>query len=96
MKLIIDINEELYNEMKSLPYNTILEQIILNGAPLEEELEKIKVELHKRIKTQYDACFGDEGDVYCFHKAYEVSDIIIDNVFDKHISELKGEREWTT
>lgn len=61
-------------------------------ASIVEELEKIKEEIHKRIKVQYDACFGDKGDVYCFHKAYEVSGIIVDNVFEDKISELKGEK----
>jgi len=63
-------------------------------ASIIEELEKIKEEIHKRIKVQYDACFGDKGDVYCFHKAYEVSGIIVDNVFEEYANkqrELKGE-----
>ena len=53
------------------------------------ELEEIKAELHKRIKIQYDACFGDDEDVYCFHKAYQISHIIVDNVFEKYLKEIK-------
>lgn len=34
MKIVIELNEELYDYMKSLPYNTILENIVLNGTQL--------------------------------------------------------------
>ena len=34
MQIVIELNEELYDYMKSLPYNTILEMIVLNGTPL--------------------------------------------------------------
>ena len=34
MQIVIELNEELYDYMKSLPFNTILETIVLNGTPL--------------------------------------------------------------
>ena len=34
MQMLIDIDEELYNDMKSLPFTTFSEDIIINGTPL--------------------------------------------------------------
>ena len=34
MQIVIDIPEEIYNEIKSMPYHTIIESYILNGIPL--------------------------------------------------------------
>lgn len=34
IELVIKIDEELYNDMKSLPFTTFAEDIIINGTPL--------------------------------------------------------------
>lgn len=54
-------------------------------------LESIKEEIHKRINIQYDACFGDRIAVDCYHTAYKVSHIIVDNVFEEYVKELNNE-----
>ena len=89
MKLIIEIDNDMFCNPSNYP-EYMFKKVVLNGKSLSEELEKIKTEMHKRIKIQYDACFGDEGDVYCFHKAYEVSGIIVDNVFEDYANILKN------
>lgn len=91
MKLIIELsNGTVYSVKKKdrFTWGTLdeLKEAIKKGKPLKTELEEIKAELHKRIKIQYDACFGDERDVYCFHKAYEVSSTIVDNVFEEYVN----------
>lgn len=45
IELVIKIDEELYNDMKSLPFTTFAEDIIMNGTPLQEHLNKIKSEI---------------------------------------------------
>ena len=96
-KIIIEIDEPCYEdaindtEWDTLSLGIYLKELVKNSKPLQTELEDIKAELHKRIKIQYDACFGNKGDVACFHQAYEVSGIIVDNVFEDRIAELKGE-----
>lgn len=37
MKIIIDISDELYNYIKSIPYHTLLEERVVSGIPLEQE-----------------------------------------------------------
>ena len=82
MKLIIDIDEDVYKlftgngqGMKVVRFN--LENTLKNGTPLEEELENLKTEIR--------------------HKSYiqeEYGDISVNTVMwiiDKRISELKGE-----
>lgn len=58
---------------------SILEQAVLNGTPLQAELEEIKAEIlsYKAYKD-----FSCMGTVYDFE---------IKRVFDNRISELKGE-----
>ena len=34
MQIVIDIDEDEYNNMKSLPFTTFAEDIIINGMPL--------------------------------------------------------------
>lgn len=34
MEIVIKIDEELYNDMKSLPFTILAEDIIINGTPL--------------------------------------------------------------
>lgn len=85
MKYIIDLSK-LQNEADIEEIEYYCERY---GTPLQAELEDIKAELHKRIGIQYDACFGDDEDVYCFHKVYQISHIIVDNVFEKYLKENK-------
>ena len=45
MQIVIKIDEEIYNDLKSLPFITFAEDIIINGIPLPEHLNKIKAEI---------------------------------------------------
>ena len=75
MKIVIDINEELYNyvkSLKSLPFTTILEEIVMNGTPLPkgkwtkqyqnvngtdfEIQNKVCSECNKSVKYKYPFC----------------------------------------
>lgn len=45
MEIVIKIDEEIYNDLKSLPFTTFAEDIIKNGTPLPKLLNKIKAEI---------------------------------------------------
>ena len=77
MKIVIDLDEKYYNDIKNSPtasnYSTLYALFgIRNGTLLSEELEKIKAEFKDR-----------EGNDFTAFHFYEV--------IDNHISELKGE-----
>lgn len=78
MKIVIDLDEKYYNDIKNSPtasnYSTLYALFgIRNGTLLSEELEKIKAEMEKMVFTV---------------GGYEFIDII-----DEHISKLKGENK---
>lgn len=52
IELVIKIDEELYNDMKSLPFTTFAEDIIINGTPLPEH--------HGRLIDEEDIALIDE------------------------------------
>ena len=87
MKLIIDIDDKTYKDVKQF-YDKMSEHecigeyelAIAEGIPLEEELKKIKQEIHK---LAFD---DDDGDYMTLIDDDEAMELI-----DKHIAELKGE-----
>ena len=84
MKVVIDIGEKRFKDLQRIASIQIrrrsltCEQIIANGRPLEEELEKLRAELHETAEMH------SNGNYY-------LRDEWIDEYIDKHISELKGE-----
>ena len=88
MKIVIDLDEKYYNDIKNSPtasnYSTLYALFgIRNGTPLLEELEKIKAEIHDMLKSD-----EVKNDYWCNlinNKAHLFLSII-----DNHISELKG------
>ena len=89
MKLIIDIDDKVYNDLKNRGLTGMLtgkececmNEAIYNGTPLEEEIEKIKDE----IEEEDSDCQYEEDYVYNggLQKAIEI--------IDRHIFKLKGE-----
>ena len=83
MKLVVDVPEGNYKALKKMSGCCglgVYHEMILNGIPLSEELEKIKAEIELM-----DFDFGDY---------YDHTDTIIEmvsKVIDNYISELKGE-----
>ena len=87
MKLIIDIDEDVYKlftgngqGMKVVKFN--LENALKNGTPLEEELEQLKADIKE---ASYDRLDGFNGG----QMVVDWEDI--EDMFYDHISELKGE-----
>ncbi|MBO7733856.1 MAG: hypothetical protein J6S67_14935 [Methanobrevibacter sp.] len=91
MKLIIDINEEVYSdtihdsEYDTLQLGITLKEIIKKGTPLEEELEKV-IEYAEKSMILRD-------NVYDNTTEYSVSMRDLINIIRKRISELKGENK---
>lgn len=90
MKIIIDLDEKYYNDIKNSPtasnYSTLYALFgIRNGTPLSEELEKIKAEI---VLLQSKYKYNSETEYYKVGRceAHEEDLEIIDN----HIKELKG------
>ena len=87
MKLIIDIDEDIYKMVcitgtfGRFRFNTA--KAIKNGIPLKEELENIKAEI-KEEKLDVDLDIGNET---IYNNA--INDVLA--ILDKHTSELKGE-----
>ena len=89
MKLIIDIDERAYKGCVKLKNNDDMGVLgfhlinaTANGTPLSEELEKIMKEL-KELAFDFDDLSPDKELVVDLDN--------IEEVIDKHISELKGE-----
>ena len=82
MKLVIELDDETYNDTIDRPrLNLIglfrLIEAVQKGTPLEEELEKIKEEMDKLHKINCDfECIRYYNDL---------------EIIDRHIKELKGE-----
>ena len=54
MKLIIDIPEEIYNDLKSLPFTTFPEDIIANGTPLPKRHGRLKdVDHYRKMEWEH-------------------------------------------
>lgn len=90
MKLVIDIDEEMYKQVIASDIIYVLddnidlimvENAIANGTPLQAELEEIKAEIDNCLihNPDYDECNVNMG----LGISYEI--------IKKHISELKGE-----
>ena len=84
MKLIIDIDEDVYKlftgngqGMKVVRFN--LENTLKNGILLEEELKKLRLQIHNIEEPDHDF----EGFFQCQDEAIEI--------ISKAIDELKGE-----
>lgn len=84
MKLVIDISQNDYEEIKEYGINTFSSVAIAiqNGTPLEEELEKIKAEIRKLTDINPD---------YPMDRTIHISRNEVLEIIDKHIAELKGE-----
>lgn len=97
MKLIIDIQDFVYNHIKEFNSTQLYELNVItaikNGTPLEEELEKIKQMI---LEHQEFAC-----DCNCKHCGWfpcadiDSARIVRKDIktIDKRISELKGENK---
>ena len=90
MKIVIDISEDIYNDVKTQNgFNWFdvckVKDSIKNGIPLEEELVAELLDLKAEIDI-YEAPIYDQP--YCrgLKKAMEF--------IDKHISELKRREQW--
>lgn len=82
MKIVIDLDEKYYNDIKNSPtasnYSTLYALFgIRNGTPLQAELEEIKAEIKEYCE-------------WCDNAHYQSTKGIM-LIFDKHIKELKGE-----
>lgn len=87
MKIVIDLDEKYYNDIKNSPtasnYSTLYALFgIRNGTLLSEELEKIKAEI-ERLKPNNPNFAHYVGETRVINNALEV--------IDNHIKELKGE-----
>ena len=89
MKLIIDIPEEDYENGTLVNYfncySKQLDEIIYDGIPLSEGLEKIKAD----IQFIADKCLPNN-----LAEEFEVKGLKTSiEIIDKHITKLKGEQE---
>ena len=87
MKIVIDLDEKYYNDIKNSPtasnYSTLYALFgIRNGTLLSEELEKIKAEIRKLTDINPD---------YPMDRTIHISRNEVLEIIDKHIAELKGE-----
>lgn len=92
MKLIIDLDEKYYNDIKNSPtasnYSTLYALFgIRNGTLLSEELEKIKAEIEEMKGDELPYNASD----YLYGR-YQAFDIVVDILQDR-IAELKGENK---
>lgn len=51
MKLVIDIPDDEYAEVKALRYPVLLEKAVQDGKPLDEVLDKISAEIKELTKA---------------------------------------------
>lgn len=90
MKLVIDISEELYDDIK---YNFekkyycdcggyLISSTIVNGTPFEKELEKIKIEAEKNSFKKYNI----NNEFKCFAIEFPT----LNRIINDYIEELKG------
>ena len=93
MKYIVDVDDYKIKSCKRKvqeKYASWYDEMVANGIPLEEELEKIKAEIEEKqeevIGINQKANFQYEND-YGMYYGYESSIGII----EEHIKELKGE-----
>ena len=91
MKIVIDLDEKYYNDIKNSPtasnYSTLYALFgIRNGTLLSEELEKIKAEIRKLTDINPD---------YPMDRTIHISRNEVLEIIDKHIAELKGENNDT-
>lgn len=87
MKLIIDIDEQYYKDLKKITPYVCSEAItaIRCGTPLEEELDKIRKEIKKKA-------FLRNHDYHC-HPTYSVDWEDINFIILNHIKELEEDKE---
>ena len=83
MKLIIDVPEGNYKALKKMSsFNLgVYHEMILNGIPLEEELQKIKDEIQDLIDFEESCCGNATLGYECL------------GVINNKLSELKGGAE---
>lgn len=87
-KIIIEIDDKQYedaiNDMEwdTLSLGIYLKELVKNGTPLEDELEKIKTEI-----DDYDIIEVSDS----IKMGFDTMQGIALKVLDDHISELKGE-----
>ena len=83
MKLIIDIQDFVYNHIKEFNSTQLYElnviSAIKSGTPLAEELKKLRLQIHNMEEPDHDF----EGFYQCQDEAIEI--------ISKAIDELKGE-----
>lgn len=84
MKLVIDIPDKKYKWIKedTLCYTDEISEAIRNGTPLEEELEKIKVDFEELANDEWNIQVGASKGLEC------AIDLIEDRIY-----ELKGENK---
>ena len=87
MKIVIDLDEKYYNDIKNSPtasnYSTLYALFgIRNGRPLQAELEEIKAEISD---------YAVVDDSKSIKRGFEIMQGIVLELLDNHISELKGE-----
>ena len=99
MKLVIDIDEEMYKQVIAsdiiyvLDDNIdliMLENAIANGTPLQAELEEIKAEIEKDLEEARERMDNDSYNYKYFSGKLNanIRDIAI---LDKHIKEIDNE-----
>lgn len=67
MKLMIDIDDKVYEYIKSIPLHTMLEEAVIEGTPLDKVIENIKAEIDEQIK--YNTYFNSDmakGEIIAF------------------------------
>lgn len=57
--LVIKMDEELYNDLKLLPFTTFPEDIIKNGIPLEQHEFNLLKELREEIAKEAELAYAD-------------------------------------
>ena len=89
MKLIIDIDKKIYDRAMLGDFNiTVFDEAVRNGIPLEEELEKIKAEIHILKLVENREKYFAKAELT---RGYELGLEDYANILDKYIAELKGE-----
>ena len=67
MELVIKIDEKLYSDMKSLPFTTFTEDVIINGTPLPKGHGRLidADYLREDFKASKKISFAERMDISC-------------------------------
>ena len=83
MKLMIDIDDKVYEYIKSIPLHTMLEEAVIEGTPLDKVIENIKAEIEEKKNIHNE----DNNIDYGVRSGLNIALKIIDKYIEKENEE---------